>query len=123
MITSTEMLRRVGCSRRQLDYWARQGVLVPVVQASGTGSRRMFSDRQVRVVRMVADLARLGATELVLKAAVRDADLLPADDWWGMAYVTEAGRVVREPVGPCWAIDLGRCADDAAVITSQMVLA
>lgn len=123
MLTTKEMTLRSGATYRQLDYWTRQGVLTPVIPASGTGTRRAFSQRQVRVVRMVADLARLGATEPVLKAAARDAELLPADYWWGMAYVTEDGTLGRVPASSCWAIDLGHCADDSAAIASQMVLA
>jgi hypothetical protein len=109
MIPSTEMCNLVGCSYRQLDYWTRNRVIVPAVEPSGPGTRRLFAYRQVRTVRLVTDLARLGAQRDVLMRASMLADLIPEDEWIGTLYVDEVGEISATPTGPGWAIDLDAC--------------
>lgn len=46
-----------GISYRQLDYWARTGVIRPTLtDASGSGSRRAYSHRDVVELTMIAEL-------------------------------------------------------------------
>jgi DNA-binding transcriptional MerR regulator len=41
---TTEVARITGFSLRQLDYWAREGIIVPSFkQAAGSGSRRLYT--------------------------------------------------------------------------------
>ena len=42
-VSATVAVAVTGASYRQIDWWARQGIVVPVVAASGSGSRRCYS--------------------------------------------------------------------------------
>ena len=47
---------------RQLDYWARTGLVVPSVRpAKGSGSQRLYSFRDILVLKMVKRLLDLGS--------------------------------------------------------------
>lgn len=109
-ISSVEMCRLTGCSYRQLDYWTRARVIVPAVESNGPGSRRTFTERQVRNVRMVVQLAALGAQHDVLVRASMAADLIPEASWVGTVFIEADGTLSLEaPEGPSWAINLGHC--------------
>ena len=124
MVTTTEMCRLAKCSYRQLDYWVRTGVVRPHHDARGSGSRRAFSPRQVPIVRMITDLAALGATCPVLSAAADRAELIPSTEWLGLAYVDEVGNLERvHPGGSCWVVDMTRCSEGDREVTRQLVLA
>lgn len=112
MLSTRDVARRAGASYRQLDYWIRSGVVVPDrAEARGSGSRRAFSEEQVRVVRLVADLSTLGATSAVLRRAADWAALHPFESWHGLAFIDDDGFVSTEPPGgSCWAVDLAECA-------------
>jgi hypothetical protein len=44
----------VGITYRQLDYWARTSLVVPSIRAAtGSGSQRLYSFRDVLVVNLV----------------------------------------------------------------------
>lgn len=43
LYSSTEACKAAGISYRQLDYWARLGLVTPVQAARGSGSQRRFS--------------------------------------------------------------------------------
>lgn len=67
---------------RQLDYWARTGLLEPSIRpASGSGSQRLYSFRDILVLRIVKRLIDAGVSLPNIRAAVkhlsanRDADL------------------------------------------------
>jgi hypothetical protein len=118
MISTAEMCKRTGATYRRVDYWTRQGVVCPTIDCAGSGSRRKWAERQVRIVHMVSDLSNLGATEPVLKAAVRSIELWPLDEWWGVAYVDEDGVVSRShPGGSCYVVDLALCATGGEVVS------
>lgn len=123
MINATTMCELAGCTYRQLDYWVRGRVIVPAIEARGSGSGRRFSERQVRNVRLITDLARLGAQHDVLMRASMAADLIPEPNWVGTAFVTMEGEVLlAAPAEPAWAIDLSRCAH-SGFETRQLSLA
>lgn len=122
MLSSTEVLKRVGCTYRQLDYWCREGVITPTVEATGNGSRRRFSERQVRILRLIHGLAGLGAKHAVLLKAAMAADLIPHDEWFGVIFVdTEGDLASYAPGSPAWAIDLAHCADRSSTPGRQLV--
>lgn len=57
-----------GITYRQLDYWTRIGLIVPSIQsAKGSGTRRRFSARDVRI------LAALGTTEPRMRPMLAEA--------------------------------------------------
>ena len=51
LITTTQFVNLTGVTHRVLDYWIRNGVLEPAVEASGSGSRRQFLPDQIAMVR------------------------------------------------------------------------
>jgi len=56
--TSDEACRLAGVSYRQADYWVRLGLIEPMVQATGSGSRRRFCLEDVVALRVVHLLMR-----------------------------------------------------------------
>jgi DNA-binding transcriptional MerR regulator len=54
-----EVCKLVGISYRQLDYWARTGLVMPSVRAAGgSGTQRLYSFRdlvQLKVIRKLLD--------------------------------------------------------------------
>ena len=60
-----------GISYRQLDYWARTGLVVPSVRdASGSGTQRLYSFRDVAVLKVVRRLLDSGVTLQNIRTAV-----------------------------------------------------
>lgn len=109
MLSSPQVLHFAGCSYRQLDYWVRTGVIEPERAARGSGSRRLFTERQAHGVRMVADLAALGAPSGVLRGAFAYSQRLT--EWTGLMFVDDEGTLTRNPPGgSCWAVDLDQIA-------------
>lgn len=70
-----EVCRAVGISYRQLDYWARTGLLEPSLQpGTGSGTQRLYSD---------ADLKRGQAIRCLLDAGVALQEIRRAIDLAG----------------------------------------
>lgn len=58
---TTEVMDRTGATYRQLDFWARIGLIKPAARAAmGSGTRREYSNGQVDVIAILVDLLRLG---------------------------------------------------------------
>jgi DNA-binding transcriptional MerR regulator len=61
----------VGITYRQLDYWARTGLVVPSIRgATGSGSQRLYSFRDLLVLRVVRKLLEAGVSLQNIRAAV-----------------------------------------------------
>lgn len=114
MIRSSDLPRLVGISYRQLDYWTRQGVLIPAQDANGSGTQRLWSEDEARIARMLGALRQLGAR---LRVLARVADVMrawPENDWHGVVYIDATGHVSRLSCALCWQLDLGALALDLA---------
>lgn len=60
-----------GISYRQLDYWARTGLVVPTIRgAHGSGSQRLYSFRDIVVLKVVKRLLDAGVSLQQIRAAV-----------------------------------------------------
>ena len=60
-----------GITYRQLDYWARTGLVVPTVRgASGSGSQRLYGFRDILILRIVKRLIDTGVSLPNIRAAV-----------------------------------------------------
>lgn len=60
-----------GITYRQLDYWARTGLVEPSVRgASGRGSQRLYSFRDILILKMVKRLLDTGIPLNTIRAAV-----------------------------------------------------
>ena len=61
-----------GITYRQLDYWARTGLVEPTVRAaSGSGSQRLYGFRDILVLKVVKRLLDTGISLQQIRAAVQ----------------------------------------------------
>ena len=73
-----------GITYRQLDYWARTGLVVPTIQgAHGSGSHRLYGFRDILILRVVKRLIDTGVSLPNIRIAVehlstREAQFLSA---------------------------------------------
>lgn len=60
-----------GISYRQLDYWDRTGLITPSIQlASGSGSQRLYSFRDILLLKLVKRLLDTGVSLQQIRMAV-----------------------------------------------------
>lgn len=60
-----------GISYRQLDYWARTGLVEPSIRgAAGSGTQRLYSFRDILILRIVKRLIDTGVSLPNIRAAV-----------------------------------------------------
>src|SRR5512144_1426933 len=60
-----------GITYRQLDYWARTSLVVPSVRdASGSGTQRLYSFRDIVVLRVVKSLLNAGVSLQNIRKAI-----------------------------------------------------
>jgi DNA-binding transcriptional MerR regulator len=60
-----------GITYRQLDYWARTGLVVPSIRsASGSGSQRLYSFKDILVLKIVKRLLDTGISLQNIRIAV-----------------------------------------------------
>src|ERR687895_445548 len=61
-----------GITYRQLDYWARTGLVVPTIRsAQGSGSQRLYSFRDILVLKVVKRLLDTGVSLQQIRTAVQ----------------------------------------------------
>lgn len=60
-----------GISYRQLDYWARTGLVVPEIrEAEGSGTQRLYSFRDVLLLRVVKRFLDVGISLQQIRVAI-----------------------------------------------------
>jgi DNA-binding transcriptional MerR regulator len=60
-----------GITYRQLDYWARTGLVVPTIRsATGSGSQRLYSFKDILVLKVVKRLLDAGVSLQNIRVAV-----------------------------------------------------
>ncbi|MGK7898792.1 MAG: MerR family transcriptional regulator [Xenococcus sp. (in: cyanobacteria)] len=83
--TSTEASKITGCSRRQLQYWRRQGVVVPTVNPGGKGRNVYYSESDLLVLAVMEYLLSIGlnfdVSLSVLKLLTAKGLFLAAKSW------------------------------------------
>ena len=63
--------KAAGITYRQLDYWARTGLVVPTLRgAEGSGTQRLYSFRDVLVLKVVKRLLDTGVSLQQIRSAV-----------------------------------------------------
>jgi DNA-binding transcriptional MerR regulator len=63
--------RATGVTYRQLDYWARTGLLEPTVRnPSGSGTQRLYSFRDILVLKIIKRLLDTGVSLQQIRVAV-----------------------------------------------------
>lgn len=63
--------KAAGITYRQLDYWARSGFVVPSIRgAQGSGTHRLYSFRDILVLKIVKRLIDTGVSVQRIRAAI-----------------------------------------------------
>lgn len=84
-----------GITYRQLDYWARTGLIVPsVADARGSGSNRLYSVTDLRIARVVKTLLDAGYSLTRIRRTVPALRQLAPEDWGGVLVLTASHVVV-----------------------------
>jgi DNA-binding transcriptional MerR regulator len=92
----SEVLRITDVTYRQLDHWARREIVVPSVQsASGYGSRRLYSFRDLVAIRVLKRLTDAGVSLENLRRAVDTLRRLGEDDLANVVLVTDGHTVYQ----------------------------
>ncbi len=75
-----------GITYRQLDYWARTGLVQPTIRpAAGSGTQRLYSFRDILVLKIVKRLLDTGVSLQNIRAAVDQLRARGTDD---LAHIT-----------------------------------
>lgn len=83
-----------GITYRQLDYWARTGLVVPSVRgASGSGSQRLYGFRDILVLRIVKRLIDTGVSLQNIRAAVEHLATRDGDDLARITLMSDGASI------------------------------
>ncbi|MFD7924149.1 MerR family transcriptional regulator [Streptomyces sp. NPDC059740] len=95
-----------GITYRQLDYWARTGLVEPSVRpAYGSGTQRLYSFRDVVVLKIVKRLLDTGVSLQNIRTAVRHLRAGGLTDLAQMTLMSD-GATVYECTSPDEVVDL-----------------
>lgn len=89
-----------GITYRQLDYWARTKLVQPSIRtAHGSGTQRLYSFRDILVLKIVKGLLDTGISLQNIRRAVDKLGNLGVDDLAGITLVSD-GKTVYECRSP-----------------------
>ncbi len=95
-----------GITYRQLDYWARTGLLAPSVRpAAGSGTQRLYSFRDILVLKVVKRLLDTGVSLQQIRSAVEHLRSRGIADLAGLTLLSD-GATVYECTSADEVIDL-----------------
>ncbi|MDI1465660.1 MerR family transcriptional regulator [Catellatospora sp. KI3] len=96
----------VGISYRQLDYWARTGLVVPSIRdASGSGTQRLYSFRDLVVLKVVKRLLDAGVSLQNIRRAIETLQAYAAEDLASITLISD-GTSVYDCRSPEEVVDL-----------------
>jgi DNA-binding transcriptional MerR regulator len=97
-----------GITYRQLDYWARTGLVVPSIRsATGSGSQRLYSFKDILVLKVVKRLLDTGVSLQNIRAAVDTLRVRGVDDLARLTLLSD-GTTVYECTSSEEVVDLLR---------------
>ena len=83
-----------GITYRQLDYWARTGLVEATVRpASGSGTQRLYSFRDILVLKIVKRLLDTGVSLQQIRQAVRHLRDRGVEDLAGITLMSDGASV------------------------------
>ena len=86
--------RAAGITYRQLDYWARTGLVEPSVRsATGSGTQRLYSFRDVLVLKVVKRLLDTGVSLQQIRVAVEHLRERGVDDLAQITLMSDGASV------------------------------
>ena len=95
-----------GITYRQLDYWARTGLVVPSIRgAAGSGSQRLYSFKDILVLKIVKRLLDAGISLQNIRIAVDHLRSRGVQDLAGITLFSD-GTTVYECTSPEEIVDL-----------------
>lgn len=98
--------KAAGISYRQLDYWARTGLVAPSVRdASGSGSQRLYSFRDILLLRVIKRLLVAGVSLQQIRTAIQHLYHRGVSDLTGVTLMSD-GATVYECTSDDEVIDL-----------------
>ncbi|MFI7582621.1 MerR family transcriptional regulator [Kocuria sp. M1N1S27] len=98
--------KAAGITYRQLDYWARTGLVEPTVRgASGSGTQRLYSFRDILVLKIVKRLLDTGVSLQQIRTAVRALRAQGVEDLAQLTMMSD-GASVYACTSPHEVIDL-----------------
>jgi hypothetical protein len=127
-----EICRAADITYRQLDYWARTGVLEPVIApARGSGTQRRYSAHQGHVAGVLGLLSAMGAQRTAMAAVTATLGTMSIDEWDGLLLVWPDGET--HLVAPAdladlafrgaWVVNLEACRAEAERRNPRMATA
>ncbi len=97
-----------GITYRQLDYWARTGLVEPSVRAAtGSGTQRLYSFRDVLLLKVIKRLLEAGVSLQQIRTAVQHLRQRGTDDLTRVTLMSD-GATVYECTSSDEVIDLLR---------------
>lgn len=100
--------RVAGISYRQLDYWARTGLVVPSIRnAGGSGTQRLYSFRDILLLRVVKRFLDVGISLQQIRVAIDHLRARGVDDLTELTLVSD-GFSVYEVTSANELFDLSR---------------
>lgn len=98
--------RAAGISYRQLDYWARTGLVEPTVRnAAGSGTQRLYGFRDILVLKLVKRLLDTGISLQQIRTAIEQLHASGVSDLAEVTLMSD-GASVYLCVSPDEVIDL-----------------
>ena len=95
-----------GITYRQLDYWARTGLVVPGIRpADGSGTQRLYGFRDILLLKVVKRLLDVGISLQQIRAAIDHLRARGVDDLTSVTLMSD-GVSVYEAVSDEEIIDL-----------------
>ena len=86
--------KAAGISYRQLDYWARTELVEPTIQnAQGSGSQRLYSFRDILVLKLVKRLLDTGISLQQIRIAVEQLRVEGISDLAGTTLMSDGASV------------------------------
>jgi DNA-binding transcriptional MerR regulator len=86
--------RAAGITYRQLDYWARTGLVVPSVRdATGSGTQRLYSFRDILVLKVVKRLLDAGVSLQNIRNAIEHLRSRGVDDLARITLMSDGATV------------------------------
>ncbi len=83
-----------GITYRQLDYWARTGLVVPSLRsAKGSGSARLYSFKDILVLRVVKKLLDAGVSLQQVRSAIAQLGDRGVDDLASITLMSDGASV------------------------------
>ena len=83
-----------GITYRQLDYWARTGLVVPEIRgAAGSGTQRLYSFRDILILKVIKRLIDAGISLQQIRTAVQHLRDRGTDDLTRVTLMSDGASV------------------------------